>query len=110
VAHENRLLVRILIGLTLQAVPAAALAAGDPANGLQLAQHWCASCHVVATGVGASASDSAPPFVEIGKDPSETPDRLRGWLSQPHPAMPDLMLTRDQNDDLVAYIASLKDK
>ena len=101
-------LVRILIGLILQSAPAAALAAGDPVNGSQLARHWCANCHLVSHGDAASVSDSAPPFAEIAKDPAETPERLRGWLSQPHPAMPDLMLTRDENDDLVAYLTSLK--
>jgi mono/diheme cytochrome c family protein len=110
VSQRSTTLAKILIGLVLQSAPAVALAAGDPANGLQLARHWCVGCHLVAPGDIASASDSAPPFPEIAKDPATTPERLRSWLSQPHPAMPDLMLTRDQNDDLVAYIASLKDQ
>lgn len=100
----------LLMGLVLESPATLALADGDPANGLQLAQHWCSGCHIVASGQAAGASDSAPPFAEIAKDPAETPERLRGWLSQPHPTMPDLMLSRSQNDDLVAYILSLKDQ
>ena len=109
-SYRSAALTKILFGFALQLTPALALAAGDPANGLVLARHWCANCHLVAPGDNASTSDSAPPFAEIAKDPAATPERLRGWLSQPHPAMPDLMLTRDENDDLVAYLLSLKDK
>jgi mono/diheme cytochrome c family protein len=103
-------LAKTLSGLILLSVPSTALAAGDPVNGLQLARQWCASCHLVSPSDSASASDSAPPFAEISKDPTETPERLRGWLNQAHPTMPDLMLTSEQNDDLVAYLMSLKDK
>jgi mono/diheme cytochrome c family protein len=98
----------LMAGIALQFAPMTAAAAGDPVNGAQLARHWCAGCHTIAPDAGTTASDSAPPFAEIANDPSETPERLRGWLSQPHPAMPDLMLSRAQNDDLVAYLMSLK--
>lgn len=82
--------------------------AGDAENGHQLARQWCAGCHLVGPGEKSSGTDSAPPFVEIAKDPAETAERLKGWLNQPHPAMPDLMLSRDQNDDLVSYLLSLR--
>ena len=82
--------------------------AGDVENGHQLARQWCAGCHLIGPGEKSSGSDSAPPFAEIAKDQTETAERLKGWLNQPHPAMPDLMLSRDQNDDLVSYLLSLR--
>ena len=32
---------------------------------------------------------------------------LKGWISNPHPPMPNFNLTRQTVDDLVAYIRSL---
>lgn len=66
--------------------------AGDAENGHQLAR----------------GSDSAPPFAEIAKDQTQTAEHLKSWLNQSHPAMPDLMISRDRNDDLVSYILSLQ--
>jgi len=37
-----------------------------------------------------------------------TADQLRGFLSHPHGAMPDLSLTREEVDDLIAYINTLR--
>ena len=83
-------------------------AAADPERGLQLGRRWCASCHLVEA-VG-PASDAAPPFVAISMDPAITPERLHAWLTKPHPPMPDLQLTRSEEDDILAYIMSLKSR
>ena len=80
--------------------------AQDAEHGRVLARQWCASCHLVETGT--PASDAAPPFATIAKDPASTPERLHGWLAAPHPPMPDLKLSREDEDDLVAYLLSLK--
>jgi mono/diheme cytochrome c family protein len=85
----------------------AALAA-DPADGLRLARHWCASCHMVEPGV--KTSDVAPPFPAVGRDPTSTATKLHAWLANPHPPMPNLMLSREQEDDIIAYILSYKPK
>ncbi len=88
----------ILSGFTAQAQ--------DAAQGRSLARQWCASCHLVEPGV--AASDAAPPFATIAKDPANTSERLHGWLAAPHPPMPDLHLSGSEEDDLVAYLLSLK--
>ncbi len=80
--------------------------AADPDHGLQLARHWCASCHLVES--GGIASDAAPTFAAIAHNPATTEQGLHGWLAKPHPPMPDLKLSRDQEDDVLAYILSLK--
>ncbi|HWA44030.1 MAG TPA: hypothetical protein VHA10_12525 [Hypericibacter adhaerens] len=85
--------------------PAAAQAA-DAVNGLQLSRQWCSSCHLVEA--GGTARDSAPSFPGISNDPATTPQRLRAWLAAPHPPMPGLDIAKAQEDDIVAYLMSLK--
>jgi mono/diheme cytochrome c family protein len=48
------------------ALPAAAQPAGDPAAGHELANRWCASCHIV--GSEQVGKDVAPPFRAIEVD------------------------------------------
>jgi mono/diheme cytochrome c family protein len=83
-------------------------AASHSENGLRLAKAWCSGCHSVES--TDQASDAAPSFSSIAKSSGEDSAWLRAWLSAPHPAMPDMNLTRDEIDDIVAYLASLKAK
>jgi mono/diheme cytochrome c family protein len=91
--------------LSLLMGPHSAIAA-DPSRGLLLARGWCVSCHLVEP--SGKASDAAPPFGSIARDPATTSERLHHWLAKPHPPMPDLRLSRDEEDDILAYILSLK--
>lgn len=85
------------------AVPARAQ--GDPEVGRELAQRWCTSCHVVdREGHGADAGPALPALLGDGR---RTEDELRGWLAAPHPPMPDFNLTRQEIENIVAYLASL---
>ena len=88
-----------------------AWAAGDTtvtAAGQRLAQQWCAECHVV-TGLEAPpAIDDVPTFRTVANDPSVTELSLRAFLKTPHPPMPNFILAREQMDEIVAYILSLK--
>lgn len=92
--------------LTLAAVAPDA-AAADAARGAALAERWCAGCHAAGTGE-ARASDAGPPFAGLAADPAYDDARLRGWLSDPHPPMPNFNLSRAEIDDLIAHIRSLK--
>jgi mono/diheme cytochrome c family protein len=82
--------------------------AGDPMAGSDLAKRWCVSCH--ATGNSAAARDIGPSFVEIANDPNRTDDRLRSWLIDPHPPMPNPGLTRIEIENVIAYLANLRTK
>ncbi|MFN0044317.1 MAG: c-type cytochrome [Alphaproteobacteria bacterium] len=85
-----------------------AQAQGDARNGRALARSWCTSCHLVEpSGLG---SDTAPPFAIIANDAQRSPARLKRWLANPHPPMPNMRLSRNEIDDLVAYLESLKSK
>jgi cytochrome c len=75
-------------------------------DGHALARQWCSGCHVVEEGAG--GSDAAPAFPAIMRDASVTEEGLRGWLAAPHPPMPDLDLTRQEIDVLIAYLNSLR--
>ena len=80
---------------------------GDPASGLRLATTWCATCHQVAPGAPGPAGDAAPTFRSIARMPSTTSMSLRVFLQTPHPNMPDFHLSREEMDDVVAYVISL---
>jgi mono/diheme cytochrome c family protein len=83
----------------------AALAA-DADNGKRLAERWCASCHVVAPDQKTANSD-APPFETIAKTSGFNAEKLAFFLLEPHPKMPSMALTRNEANDIAAYIGRL---
>ena len=103
-------LAAVLLILALGAAEAAEQApasVGDADAGERLAREWCTACHYV--GPGAAASDAAPAFAEIANNPAATTEGWRNWLMDPHPPMPNLALSRQEIDAIVAYLQSLKD-
>jgi mono/diheme cytochrome c family protein len=87
---------------------AAAQEAGNPAQGRELAQQWCADCHRIQPGDLGESLMGAPAFADRAADPEITSLYLRAFFRSPHANMPDIRLSPDQTDDLVAYILSLK--
>ena len=81
--------------------------AGNSTSGARLAQQWCANCHVVDRKGGATIAQGPPSFTAIARS-GITAAQLRVFLSHPHGAMPDLSLSRDEIDDLVAYISTFR--
>ena len=81
---------------------------GDAVEGHRLADRWCSSCHVVNPSEERGTSSGAPTFSAIAAMKSTTPLGLRVFLQTPHSRMPDLHLTRDEVDNLIAYIESLR--
>lgn len=98
-----------LVVMVLAALPALAQPEpGDVRSGQRLAAAWCANCHQVAPGGPGPANDAAPTLTAIARMTSTTSMSLRVFLQTPHANMPDYRLTREQLDDVVAYILSLK--
>jgi cytochrome c len=94
-----------LLAVIVTAVAPPAGAQGDPEVGRELALRWCTSCHVVdEAGHGADAGPALPALLGEGQ---RTADELRGWLAAPHPPMPNFDLTRQEIEDIVAYLESL---
>ena len=98
--------VRVSVGI-LAGVQSSVGLAGDANRGAELAQQWCASCHLVSEDQ-ATASTEAPPFPTIARRSSDEISALAGFLADPHPPMPDLSLTREEIRNLLAYIESLR--
>ena len=80
-------------------------ASGNAEAGRQLVMRSCSSCH--ATEAAKTATDNAPPFAAVAKTNKERPAWIRGWLMAPHPPMPNISLSRQQIDDIVAYLGTL---
>ncbi|WP_144186703.1 c-type cytochrome [Elioraea rosea] len=101
----------MILALTLGlALPAAAQdPLGDPVSGARIAERWCTGCHAVGPTRG-PATDGAPTLRSIAEMPSTTAMSLNVFLRTPHGRMPDLSLTRDETDDLVAYILGLRSR
>lgn len=78
----------------------------DVERGKRLAGAWCTACHQVEPAQG--TSDLAPSFEIIANTPEKQDSDLRSWLISPHPPMPDFNLSKDEIDDLVGYIGSLR--
>jgi cytochrome c len=95
----------MLVSLVL-AASTAERALADAAKGSQLAQQWCASCHVTGGTPAGNLQQGPPSFSTIAH--ARTAEQLRAFLSHPHGAMPDLSLTRAEIDDLVGYIETLR--
>lgn len=89
------------MGMALQSA-ATAHAAGDAQQGRQLAQQWCAGCHATAQG----GADVAPPLQALAR--GRNGQFLFGWLTEPHPPMPQLSLSRREIADLIAYLNGLR--
>ena len=80
--------------------------AGDAVEGRKVVERWCVSCHTVSA--DSAARDVAPPFSVIARDLAYDQDRLLQVLSDPHPPMPRVHLSRKELDDVIAYIESLR--
>ena len=83
------------------------VAAANVARGTQLAQQWCANCHVIGGNPPATVQQGPPSFPAIARG-GLTDDQLRAFLTHPHGSMPDLALSRSEIDDLIGYIGTLR--
>jgi mono/diheme cytochrome c family protein len=81
---------------------------GNARHGESLATAMCAQCHAVRAGQLRSPDPMAPNFTSIATTLGMTAMALRVWLQSSHPSMPNYILTREQRNDVVAYIMSLK--
>jgi cytochrome c2 len=83
---------------------------GDTRKGAILAQNICSECHAVEKTQISSPNTQAPSFSSVANTTGMTEMALRVWLQSPHPTMPNLLLTNEQKDDVIAYLLSLKGK
>jgi mono/diheme cytochrome c family protein len=85
-------------------------AAQDVQQGREIALRWCSSCHVVERAATVAPANGLTTFPAIADKPDLSVDRLRAAMNPQHSRMPDFALSRRQQDDLIAYIQSLRSK
>lgn len=81
---------------------------GNAVRGKDLVMRSCITCH--APDATQRTADTAPPLSFIARDNKERPAFIRGWLMDPHPPMPGIMLSRQQIDDIIAYLETLPER
>ena len=82
--------------------------AQDALRGQAMAERWCANCHVVTRTATAGRSDGLPTFPALAARKEKTVATLKGAMTATHSRMPDFQLGARDQDDLVAYILSLR--
>ena len=85
-------------------------AAQDDMRGQALAYRWCANCHVVNQAATTGRADGLPTFPALAARKDVTAATLKGAMTATHSRMPDLQLGARDQEDLVAYIISLRPK
>lgn len=101
-------LTKLAMGVGVLCFAYPAYAVGNADAGRQLVERSCTTCHG-ATGT-AKATDGAPPLSFVAQDNKQNPAWIRGWLMDPHPPMPRIMLSRQQIDNIIAYLNALTDE
>ena len=82
---------------------------GDVRAGRSFAGRHCVQCHEIGNAPTPSAMfKKGPAFRDIANKSTTTPLALRVFLTTPHPTMPNLILSRTEIDNIVAYIMSLR--
>ncbi len=99
-----------LIALAAMCLPAPASAQiqGNAAAGQKLAVRLCGDCHRTEAGPGLSPLGAAPRFSAVAKTKGMSALALNVWMKTSHPTMPNIQLTDDASDDIIAYILSLR--
>lgn len=105
----DRAMLKVLrrLSLLMTLLPACA-AAQDVEQGREIARRWCSACHVVERTATQAPANGLPTFPAIAARPDLSVDRLRAAINPQHSRMPDLALSKRQQDDLIAYIFSLR--
>ena len=100
---------RLILSGAIVFASASAVFAGDPGDpqaGFTIAQQVCSKCH------GISAEPSPLPQAirlrEVADQKGMTGTALTVWMQTSHPTMPNIVLTKQETLDVVAYILSLK--
>ena len=72
-----------------------------------MAETWCSACHLVSSKQDRANAD-VPTFSSIAQRLPTDADILAAFIANPHPPMPNLSLSRQEIQDLLAYVATLK--
>lgn len=90
------------------AAPARAQPVGDATQGQKIVDRLCIECHAVSDEEAGHRINQAASFQTIANTPGMTPLALSVWFRTPHREMPNIVLSKDEQEDLIAFITSLK--
>ena len=96
------------LALALVIVPAAGAELGDVSRGRTYAEAVCSGCHAIAPAATMSPRSDATPFSVVAQIPGINERSLAVFLQTSHASMPNLIVTGQDRDDLIAYIISLR--
>lgn len=82
---------------------------GNAERGATMSRNMCSECHGVDSGQR-SRNPAAPTFEAIASSTGMTGLALEAALQSTHRLMPNVMLSREDRSDVIAYIQSLKAK
>lgn len=105
-------LLSILVALsacTTGQTQVAARASPEVMRGRAYAEDVCAACHAIDKGATNSPNPQAPAFQAIANTPGMTRIALSAWMQSGHENMPELIVSPDHQDDLWAYLSTLKE-
>lgn len=114
IAMILRMFPHFLVGLAAAATLGGAVATaqpvgeGDAEQGRQTAERLCTSCHVSDSSSSAVVPAGVPTLRTVANKPDQTAERIAGMLIDPHPPMPNTRVTREEINDIVAYLQSLR--
>lgn len=98
----------VRLGIVMSSLWPGLASAQDIDRGRALAERWCGNCHLVDRSVTSGRADGLPSLPAIASNPATNAARLRGFMSSAHGRMPDFSLGAREQDDLAAYILSLR--
>jgi mono/diheme cytochrome c family protein len=81
---------------------------GNAKRGEVMASRLCSECHYTGVYDAESRNAKAAPFRAIANTRGMTAMALGVWMQTSHPTMPNIRLTPETLDDIIAYIRSLK--
>ena len=83
---------------------------GNAVAGHAFARRACKPCHAVEDEREPRMMVIGPGFRDIANTPGMTATAIGVFLRTSHPKMPDLILTPEETEDVIAYLVSLHDR
>jgi mono/diheme cytochrome c family protein len=84
----------------------AAASAQDIEHGRRLSERWCSECHAIDPAPG--KLKRAQSFASIAAKQSVTSEMIASFLRLPHSTMPNVPLTRNDAQDIAAFIMDMR--
>jgi mono/diheme cytochrome c family protein len=100
--EESSMKFRPLLTAAILLTPLNAWAIANPQAGEETALQSCTMCHAPMSAQGAKSA--ALPFSELAEQNKGKQGWTQAWLNNPHKAKAGIKLSKQQADDVVAYL------